>query len=172
MSREWVALRQQSIGSEIRSPDAVIAELAATRPALAQRLGGIDWDAVVHQVATNALAAVAAKLGINHLTAFENHDGYERGSSAPANTVVVGALRRGDDRFAQLGLARKGTSLVFFSNGRGEQLNGAELDRWREELRVAYRVESVDAAVRVMGGQTTRTTEADGTVRIETRGAR
>lgn len=163
MSRHYIAQRQSCFGEQAASIADIIAALARSRPALAQRLKAVDTAAVVAKVARDALVEVAQQMrGATLVDHFERPSDFHTGTWQPPSGECVGVLRLSGDR--RVGLIRNGDALTLhavFPQDRGE----SDLAAITQRLARTFRQRIVAAAVSILGGDLVGSeTMSDGTV--------
>lgn len=174
MSRQYMVLRQASIGTQFTAIDEALAVLQRQQPKLAEALRRVDWAAVRQQVARETIAQVAKARGIaaKSYAAWRNEGGAQpRGACAGIITVsgTDVALFVADDKielaWQESHYARDERLATAIASANRAAVPTAVTDLQRE-LGVAYRERALAAGLRIVasGQQVRREVRADGGV--------
>lgn len=174
MSRQYMVLRQTSIGTQFAAVDEALAALQRQQPRLAEALRRVDWATVRQQVARETIAQVAAMRGIVAKSfATWRTDGGAQPKGACAGIITVDgtdvALFVADDTIelawqeSHYAHDERRSTAVASANLAAVPAAVTDLQR---ELGVAYRERALAASLRIAasGQEVRREVRSDGGV--------
>lgn len=164
MSRHWIAVRQESL-QEGKDTAKAITEIAAKNPALAKRLGKLNWAELRAHIIKQALEDTAAFFKIELTQTFETKNNNYGETLERPKGAIVGILQTDSQR---LGVSIEDGKASMFSTSfeHGWSGKSAQQQAWQAHFEDRRQARTLEAMAKILDQKAQCKTDADQTLTI------
>lgn len=165
MSRHYMQMTISPFSLGKDTLDELFKQLDDLDPAVARKMRAVDWKQLRRDLMSKAIRVAAGKLRAAISGRYNNTTMYGTESGAPPTGECLGVIT--DGRGVSLGVSvQEDGSFSLYHNRYSEEVGRATVATWKAEIEREYKKLSVEAALAVIGSESTRSEEEGATVFI------